>query len=95
MSIEAHAAERAILSILIKEPDRFFTINDVLLPGDFVNTGASLIYGIIKDLITSEESVTIDKHIIIATAEQKNIDGFYHHTLNGELIDAIVVPGKL
>jgi len=37
MSIEAHAAERAILSILIKEPDRFFTINDVLMPGDFVN----------------------------------------------------------
>lgn len=90
MSIEAHAAERAILSILIKEPDRFFTINDVLLPGDFVNTGAALIFGIIRDLIIAEESVSIDKHIIIATAEQNNIDGFYHHTLNGELIDAIV-----
>lgn len=90
MSIEAHAAERAILSILIKEPDRFFTINDVLMPGDFVNTGASLIFEIIKDLIVAEESVKIDKHIIISTAEQKNIDGFYHHTLNGELIDAIV-----
>jgi len=90
MSIEAHAAERAILSILIKEPDRFFTINDVLTPGDFVNTGAALIFEIIKDLIVSEESVKIDKHIIITTAEQKNVDGFYHHTLNGELIDAIV-----
>jgi replicative DNA helicase len=89
MSIEAHAAERAILSILMKEPDRFFTISDVLLPGDFVNTGASLIFGIIKDLIISEDTSAIDKHIIIATAEQKNIDGFYHHTLNGELIDAI------
>ena len=90
MSIEAHAAERAILSILIKEPDRFFTINDVLTPGDFVNTGAALIFEIIKDLIVSEESVKIDKHIIITTAEQKNVEGFYHHTLNGELIDAIV-----
>jgi len=90
MSIEAHAAERAILSILIKEPDRFFTISDVLIPGDFINTGAALIYGIIKDLIIAEESVHIDKHIIIATAEQKDIEGFYHHTLNGELIDAIV-----
>jgi replicative DNA helicase len=90
MSIEAHAAERAILSILIKEPDRFFTINDILLPGDFVNTGSALIYEIIKDLIVAEKSVKLDKHIIIATAEQKNVDGFYHHTLNGELIDAIV-----
>ena len=89
MSIEAHGAERAILSILLKHPDKFFTINDVLTQADFVNTGAALIFDIIRDLILAGGDVKLDKHLIVAIAEQKGLDGFFHHTLNGELIDAV------
>lgn len=89
MSTEAQGAERALLSVLIKKPDAYFEINDVLTEADFVNTGASIIFGIIKDIIMSGEKLTIDQHLIFSEAERKGIDNFYHHTLNGELVEAI------
>lgn len=89
MSIDAQGAERAILSILMKEPERFFDVSDILTESDFVNTGAGLTFSIIRDLIISGQTTRIDKHLIFTIADQKNLDGFYHFTLNGELIDAI------
>lgn len=89
MSIEAQGAERAILAILFKYPNEYFKINDVLTEADFVNLGASMIFSIIKELILSGDDVKIDQHIIFSEAERKNIQGFLHHTLNGELIEAI------
>ena len=89
MSIEAQGAERAILAILFKHPNEYFKINDVLTEADFVNLGASMIFLIVKDLILAGGDVKIDQHIIFSEAERKNIQGFLHHTLNGELIEAI------
>lgn len=90
MSIEAHSAERAILSILIKNPSSFFSINDVLTKADFVNTGSAMVFDIVKDLILANPDVKIDQQVIFAEAERKNIDGFFQHTLNGELVDALI-----
>lgn len=89
MSTEAQAAERALLSVLIRDPDSYFSVDDVLTEADFVNTGASLIFGIIKDIITSGQTNSIDQHLIFSEAERKGIDNFFHHTLNGKLVDAI------
>lgn len=90
MSIEAHSAERAILSILIQNPDSFFDINDVLVEADFCNTGAAMIYSIIREIILNNKDARIDTQLILAEAERKNLDNFLYHTLNGELIDALM-----
>src|SRR5690606_20202433 len=90
MSIEAHSAERAILSIIIKNPSSFFSINDVLTKADFVNTGSAMVFDIVKDLILANPDVKIDQQIIFAEAERKNIDGLFQHNLNGELVDALI-----
>src|SRR5690606_24826143 len=90
MSLEAHGAERAILSILIRNPDKFFTVTDVLGEADFVNVGCSTIFTIVKDIILKEENPSIDRHLIISEAERRNIEDFWQHTLNGDLVDAII-----
>lgn len=90
MSLEAHGAERAIISILIREPDKFFTITDVLSEADFVNVGCSTIFTIVKDVILREERPAIDRHVIVAEAERRNISDFWQHTLNGDMVDAII-----
>lgn len=90
MSLEAHMAERAILSILAKNPDKFYTLNEIMSEADFINTGNSLIFGIVKDIILSGSTKHIDAHLILSEAERKGVDGFLEHTLNGELIDALL-----
>lgn len=87
--IEAHGAERAVLSILIKNPDLFFTVNDVLTEADFVNTGAAKIFSIVRDLILSDKDIKLDASIIFAEAERQNLDDFLAVTLGGELLEAI------
>lgn len=89
MSTEAQAAERALLSILIKKPNAFFSIDDVITEADFVNTGSAMIFSIVKDLIVAGENTSIDQHLIFSEAERKGLESFFHHTLNGELVDAI------
>jgi replicative DNA helicase len=89
MSLEAQGAERAIVSILYNHPDKLFEVNDVLSRADFINTGSGMIFDILKDIILKDDQAVIDKHLIFAEAERKNIEGFFHHTLNGELVEAI------
>ena len=89
MSLEAQGAERALVSILYHHPDKLFSINDVLSEADFVNTGSAMIFAIIKELTLKQEGVVIDKHLIFAEAERKGVESFFHHTLNGELVEAI------
>ena len=89
MSIEAQGAERAILSILMKEPTKYYEISDILSEADFVNTGASLIYRVISNLILEGADNKIDKHLILAFAEKEGVDSFFHYTLNGDLVEAI------
>lgn len=87
--IEAHGAERAIISILIKNPDLFFSIDDVLTEADFVNSGAARIFGVIKSLILSDKDVKLDANLIFAEAERQNVEDFMEATLNGELVDVL------
>jgi replicative DNA helicase len=87
--IEAHGAERAVISILIKNPDLLFTINDVLSEADFVNSGAGRIFAVLKSLILSDKDVKIDQNIIFAEAERMKLDDFMLATLDGELVDAL------
>lgn len=89
MPVEAQGAERAIISILFKHPDRLFSIDDVLTEADFVNTGSSMIFGILKDIILKEENPSIDTHLIVTEAEKRGLDDFAHFTLNGELVEAV------
>ncbi len=90
MALEALMAERAILSILAKNPDKFYTLNEIVSEADFSNTGCSLIYGLVKDIILSGSGANIDAHLLLSEAERKGVDGFLEHTLGGELIDALL-----
>ena len=89
MSIEAQGAERAILSILMKEPTKYYEISDVLFEADFVNTGAALIYRVLSGIILAGAESRIGKHLVLSVAERENIESFYYHTLNGDLVEAI------
>lgn len=90
MTIEAHSAERAVLSILIRNPDTFFSINDVLSKSDFVNTGSAMVFDVVKDLILSSPDIKLDQQVIFAEAERRGMDTFLQQTLNGELVDTLI-----
>lgn len=90
MSLETFGAERAVLSILIHNPDKYFSINDMLEENDFSSIAAALVYGVIKNLITSSDNPSIDMHLIMAEAERLGIEDFLRHTLNGEFVNAVI-----
>jgi replicative DNA helicase len=90
MSIEAQNSERAILSIICKNPDQFFALNDLLAEADFSNTGSSLIYTVVKELITKTQAKHIDAVLIGSEAERLGVENFVQYTLNGQLVDAIL-----
>lgn len=87
--LEAIGAERAILSILMKEPSKLFEIDDVLCTDDFVNSGNRIIYHVLEDLITNEETTEVDQYVLISHAEEKGIRDFLSLTENGELLEAL------
>jgi replicative DNA helicase len=89
VSLEAQGSERALISILYHHPDMLFSINDVLTEADFINTGSAMIFRVLKEIILREGNPSIDKHLIFSEAERTKVDGFFHHTLNGELVEAI------
>lgn len=89
--LEAIGAERAILSILMKEPSKLFEINDIIGPDDFVNSGNRLIFSCVEDLVVEEDTTIIDQYILISHAEQKGIKDFLSLTENGELLNALDV----
>lgn len=87
--LQAVGAERAILSILMKEPTLLFDIDDVLDASDFTNGGASAIFSLIKDIILEDKSATIDQYSLISRAEERGVKDFLTLTHNGELLEAI------
>jgi len=89
MSTEAHGAERAILSIIIKDPEKLFEINDIISEADFSNTGSSMIFTIVKDLAPGLGKTSIDPYLILSTAEAKGLSDFLTQTIGGELVFAI------
>lgn len=89
--LEAVGAERAILSILMKEPTKLFDVDDILDSDDFVNSGNRIIFSVIQDLVTNEEKVEIDQYVLISHAEQKGIRDFLSLTENGDLLEALNV----
>jgi len=91
MSLETFGAERSLLSILCHHPDKYFTVNDIIDEGDFSSLAASLVFGVIKGLITSGDRDVIDTHVIMAEAERIGVQDFLRHTLNGEFVSAIVL----
>jgi len=86
---QAIGAERAILSILIKEPTLLFDVDDVLTERDFTNSGAQIIYRLIKDVLIEDRDAQIDQYVLISRAEERGIDDFLNLTHNGDLINAI------
>lgn len=87
--LEAVGAERAILSILLKNPELVFEIDDIVGEADFTNTGSKLIYGLIKDLVLQDRDGVVDYNTIISRAEEKGIDNFLKLTQNGQLLEAL------
>jgi len=97
--LQAVGAERAILSILMKEPTLLFDIDDILSPSDFTNGGAEAIYSLIRDIILEDKAAQIDQYSLISRAEQRGVKDFLSLTHNGELLEALehtsVGPGSL
>jgi replicative DNA helicase len=87
--LQALGAERAVLAILMKKPELFFSINDIINEGDFTNIGNKLIFSIMKDIVEKDKDCKLDHFVIISRAEQKGIDDFLRHTQNGELLEAL------
>lgn len=90
MTLETFGAERALLSILVHNPDKLFSVNDLIEEADFSSTAASLVYGVVRDIILSNDKSEIDMHLILSEAERKGIQDFLRHTLNGEFVSAVV-----
>ena len=87
--LQAVGAERAILSILMQQPEMLYEIDDVLDASDFTNGGAQVIYGLIKDIVLKDKDATIDSYTLVTEAETTGVDQFLELTQNGALIDAI------
>ncbi len=87
--LQAIGAERAVLSILMKQPDSLFLVDDVLSVEDFTNTGNALIYGLMRDIIIDDPDVKLDQYILISKAEEQGMSDFLTATQNGELIEAL------
>lgn len=87
--LQAIGAERAVLAILMKQPDSLFLVDDVLSVEDFTNTGNQLIYGLMRDIIIDDPEVKLDQYILISKAEEQGMSDFLTATQNGELIEAL------
>jgi replicative DNA helicase len=87
--LQAVGAERAVLSILMKDPQLVFEIDDVLAEADFTNGGAQVIYRSIKEILLSDKEAVIDHYTLISHAEKNGIDNFLSLTHNGELLEAL------
>jgi len=73
----------------MKEPQMFFEVDDVLDETDFTNSGAKVIFSLIKDLVLTDKDATVDHYTLISHAEAKGVDDFLSLTHNGELLEAI------
>jgi replicative DNA helicase len=91
MSTQSIGAERAVLSIIMRNPDLYFTVSDLISESDFTVTGNGRIFTAIKSILTRglKEMSTIDRYLIFAEAERMNMEDFFHHTLNGDLVEAL------
>jgi replicative DNA helicase len=87
--LQAVGAERAVLSILMKNPQLVFEIDDVLTESDFTNSGAQVIYRSIKEILLTDSEAVVDHYTLIGHAEKNGIDNFLSLTHNGELLEAI------
>ncbi len=87
--LQAVGAERAVLSILMKNPQLVFEIDDVLAESDFTNGGAQVIYRSIKEILLEDNEAIVDHYTLISHAEKNGIDNFLSLTHNGELLEAI------
>jgi len=87
--LQAVGAERAVLSILVKNPELLFEIDDILDESDFTNGGAQVIYRSIKEILLVDKSAVVDHYTLISHAEKNGIDNFLSLTHNGELLEAI------
>lgn len=89
MALENLAAERNILSTVLKHPDKYFLISDIICQADFTATGNGLIWGVIEGLIKEGNSKVLDPALIIAEAEKQGIERFNEFTLNGDMVSAL------
>ncbi len=89
MATENLSAERNILSIVLKHPDKYFLISDIMCQADFTATGNGLIWGVIAGLIKEGSAKTLDSSLIVAEAEKQGIDRFNELTLNGDMVTAL------
>lgn len=87
--LQALGAERAVLAILMKQPDVYFEVNDLIAEEDFSNLGNKLIFSVVKDILETDKQSKLDHYLIISRAEQKGIEDFLRHTQNGELLEAL------
>lgn len=92
--LEAVGAERAVLAIVMKKPDEFFSVDEILDTEDFTNSGNSVIYSLIKDLVLEDPNVKLDDFTIISQAESKGIKDFFSLTHNGDLLEALRATQK-
>ena len=89
MSLENLSAERYLLSIILKKPDLYFSVADIISSADFTNTGNGLIFTLAADLIKEGKVKSIDSALLISEAEKRGIDNFTNLTLDGELVNAL------
>ncbi len=87
--LQAVGAERAILSIVLHQPELIFDIDDVIKEQDFTNVGARVIYGLIKDMVLADREGVVDYNTIISRAEEKGLTNFLKVTQNGQLLEAL------
>lgn len=87
--LQALGAERAVLAIILKKPDVFFEVSDMVTEDDFSNIGNKLIFSVMKDILEKDKDSKLDHFLIISRAEQKGVEDFLRHTQNGELLEAL------
>jgi len=87
--LQAIGAERAVLAILLKQPDTLLLVDDILDVDDFTNNGNQMIYGLMRDIVTEDPSTKLDSYVLISKAEEKGLKDFLGATQNGALIEAL------
>lgn len=87
--LEAVGAERALLAILLKYPEKLFEVDDVLAESDFTNTGTRVIFSLLHDLLLTDRKAHVDYTTLISHAEEKGMKEFLELTQNGELLHAL------
>lgn len=95
MSEVNSAAERLLLSALIRHPDIFFQFSDHLSEDDFSYAGNKATYSTLKSLYLNKDVNSVSKEKLNAEAKALGFENFQSITNNGKLLDDLLSQNVL